>query len=153
MTTLHLGVVDIAYGNKAGESTGDVAGYLENKYHILEVFSEAEHQTLAKAIENSLAGAIENLMLGVPTVQSPFDQAAENITTAMKNFLSSQEVERMGIPGVPTQAALLGINHRFKNARGTYKSKKGKRTFTRNPRRPSFIDTGLYQTSLKAWFT
>ena len=153
MTTLHLGVVDLPYNTNDGTTTGDVAGYLEDKYHILEVFTEAEHPLIASAVENSLKGAIENLMMGAPNVNNPFEQAADDITTAMKNFLSSQEVERMGIPGTPTQAALDGINHRFKNPRGKYKTKKGKRTFVKNPRRPSFIDTGLYQTTLKAWFT
>jgi hypothetical protein len=56
------------------------------------------------------------------------------------NFLALQEVEKLGIPGVPTQAALKGISHRLKHP---YRKS--------NPRRPSFVDTGEYMRSAAFW--
>ena len=55
----------------------------------------------------------------------------------MKQFISSGEMEKLGYPGVPTKAALMGVNHRLKKKRG--------------PRRVSFIDTGQYQANLTNW--
>jgi len=46
-------------------------------------------------------------------------------------------METLGYPGVPTRAALMGVNSRLKKRRGK--------------RRPSFRDTGLYQASFMAW--
>ena len=74
------------------------------------------------------------------------------ISTYFKQFLAMRQIEGFGIPGVPTQAALNGVNHRFKNPRGKWTGKGKDRKFQRNPRRPSFIDTGMYQASSKAWF-
>jgi hypothetical protein len=51
-----------------------------------------------------------------------------------------QEIESMGLRGVPTKAALKGINHRLRHP---YRKS--------NPRRPSFVDTGLYVASFRAW--
>lgn len=164
---LHLGVIDIPYakvpaeykafrsksGTPGSETTGDVAEWLENKYHVMEVFFESKHEAIAKSIEVSVHGAIENMMLGSPHIGSPLEQAASSITTEFKQFLSSREIEAIGIPGVPTQAALDGVSHRFKNPRGKYVGKGKNKKFRKNPRRPSFIDTGLYQASMTSWFS
>jgi hypothetical protein len=45
-----------------------------------------------------------------------------------------------GMPGVPTDAARLGINHRLKHPYAKA-----------NPERPSFKDTGTYMQSFTAW--
>jgi len=52
-----------------------------------------------------------------------------------------KEVEKLGIPGVPTKAALRGVNHRLKHP------------YRRRGARPSFVDTSLYMSSFKAWAT
>lgn len=151
--TLHLGVIDVPYvdggGSKgkkgkksaATKTTGEVAEILEEKYGVLDTFAFARLPDIAKALENSIAGQLETMMMGGHPSGNPFAGAESSITTMMKNFISLQEIEHMGIEGVPTQAALNGVNHRLKHpyAKG-------------NPRRPSFIDTSLYWSTLTAWF-
>jgi hypothetical protein len=151
MPVLHLGVADVPYSDppqpvKPGakpkttapnETTGDVASLLEDKYHIVQIFYEQHKADVALALEGSLAGALENLLMGAPSRTSPLGEGAAKIQTAFKRFLSEKEMDRLGYPGIPTKASLLGISHRFKGKHG--------------PPRPSFIDTGLYETSFKAW--
>lgn len=162
--TLNLGVVDIAYqasepSQKVGQAkkgksnkpkspkreaslmtTGEVAEILEKKYGILDTFAFARLPDIAKALEESLSNELENMILGGKPPDNPFQGAESKITQMMKDFLSSQDVEKMGIEGTPTAAALKGVNHRLKrpNAKG-------------NPRRPSFIDTDTMRKSYKAW--
>jgi len=151
--TLHLGVIDIPYADNAGQTTGSVAQILEDRYNILGVFAEVDDQKIADAIASSLGGALKNLMLGQPPTATPLAEAEQDITARMKDFISSQEVERLSLPGVPTQAALDGVNHWFKNPRGKWKGKGKKKKFVKNPPRPSFIDTDTYHSNLLAWFT
>ena len=163
--TLHLGVIDQPYANyqapqkvpqaKKGKankpikpksdagtkSTGEVAEILEEKYGILETFAFARLPDIAKELENSIAGELENMLMGAPASGNPFQGAESAITTMMKQFIASQAIEHMGIEGVPTQAAIDGVNHRLK------------RPYVKaNPRRPSFIDTSLYMDSMTCWF-
>jgi hypothetical protein len=152
MPALHLGVADVPYvdapqpvkrGRKppkasgATQTTGDVAERLEDKYHIMQVFYEQHKGDVGLALEGALAGALENLLMGAPASTAPFGEGASKIETAFKRFLSDKEMDRLGYPGVPTKASLLGISHRFKGKRG--------------PPRPSFIDTAMYENSFKAW--
>ena len=148
--SLHLGVVDMPYAHDPkGTSTGDVAEILEARYHVMEVFFELHRNEIAADMEKSVAGAIDTLMAGAPPQNaSPFAGAESGIERRFKDFLLTREIETLGIPGVPTQAALDGVSHRFKNPRYVRKGKK----LVKRPRRPSFIDTGLYETAMKAWF-
>lgn len=145
---LHLGVVDIPYANMpeygataatGTQTTGDVATWLENKYHIMESFYELHDAEIADFIANSAKGAMESVMMGVGTPEEiKFDEkASEDIYDLFNKFIDSREIEGLGIPGVPTTAAKEGVNHRLKSKRG--------------PRRPSFRDTGLYEDAFKAW--
>ncbi|KWN80866.1 hypothetical protein WM24_23825 [Burkholderia ubonensis] len=113
---------------------------MEDKYHILQTFADAKMSKIAKSLENAMAGELENLMMGGKSGANPFRSGESAITSMMKDFVASQEVERMGIPGVPTQAAKDGVNHRLSHP---YRKA--------NPRRPSFIDTGLMVSSYIAW--
>ena len=160
MTTLHLGVVDIPYAQapkklrrKAGktpnETTGDVAEILEDKYGVMEKFFEHNEQFIADQLENSVAGALETMLMskgqGLTDIigaglSRTFEEGAGEIKEKFTSFLETREVEALGIGGVPTKAALKGVNHRLKHP---YASS--------NPRRPSFIDTSLYQQSFKCW--
>jgi hypothetical protein len=150
LITLHFGVIDLPYsfrapiiarGKKRGkrpsgaQTTGDVAGYLENKYHIMEHFYQVRQKQIVGDLEKSLQGALENLLLGAPVTSAPFAEAASSIEDRFKKFLGNREIEKLGYPGIPTKAALRGVNHRLSLNRGA--------------RRPSFIDTGLYQSSFK----
>lgn len=148
MPVLHLGVADVPYSDAPqpdkssktatpNETTGDVAERLEDKYHIMQIFYEQHKADIAKALEGSLAGALENLLMGGPSNVAAFGAATSQIETLFKKFLTDKEMDSLGFPGIPTKASLLGISHRFKGKRG--------------PPRPSFIDTGLYETSFKSW--
>lgn len=146
---LHLGVADVPYNlrpsrrrkSAAGtKTTGDVAEILEAKYHIMEVFFEEEKTGIAADLEDGLVGAVESLMMGAPVRLDPFGSGTSAIEDRFKTFLSTSAIEKLGIPGVPTQAAIQGVSHRLKRPRAKT-----------NPRRPSFIDTGLFQASFKSW--
>jgi hypothetical protein len=144
---LHLGVADIPYANEAQpkrdkvaagtQTTGDVAGWLEDRYHIMEIFFHEHEDAVAKAMEGGLAGSLESLLTGAPATTDVFGEGANKIRTLFMDWLSSGAIEHLGIPGVPTMAALKGISHRFKRKRG--------------PRRPSFIDTSTYEDSFIDW--
>jgi hypothetical protein len=155
MPTLHLGVIDLPYGysppkaKKNSKSrlkastvltTGDVAEILEAKYHPFEIFWQLKQKKIVKELENGLAGQLESILMGAPLTVQPFDGACSKIEGMFKDFLTNREMERLGFPGVPTQAALDGVNKRLLHP---YSKD--------NPRRPSFINTGQYQASAKAW--
>jgi hypothetical protein len=156
---LHLGVIDVPYvqalvgkiakakkgkANKpvktvAGtQTTGDVAQWLENKYCVMEGFAQLHSEDISQAISNSVAGAIETVMMGGPASIDAFGSATSEIETLFKfTYLDNEEITQTGADGVPTQAAKDGINPRLKSGKG-------------DPR-PSFIATGQYQNSFKAW--
>lgn len=158
---LHLGVIDQPYtsydgGKKAANpkrrgkkakppapaktsrqvSTAQVARWLEDRYHVMEVFYESDGG-VADILADSVRDALEDILMGAPVGASPFLAGTSEIQARFKKFISSAAMESMGIPGVPTKAAMLGMQSRFKGKRG--------------PRRPSFRDTGLYQASFMAW--
>lgn len=99
-----------------------------------------EHQTqITKLLEKSLAGTLETIIMGGSANADPFATACTEIDNEFRQFLDRREMDGH-IQGVPTQASLDGVNHRFK------------RPYVKaNPDRPSFIDTGLYQSSFKSW--
>lgn len=141
MPVLHLGVVDVPYAHDAGgKSTGDVAEILEGKYGVMGKFVEVHEQDIATDLEESLAGTLEDLLLGAPPGADPFGSATSDIDARFKKFLSSKEMDRLGVPGVPTAASLAGRSSRFKQ-----KQKKSRGS------RPSFVDTSLYLNSFKSW--
>jgi hypothetical protein len=138
--TLHLGVDDFPYANSSGKTTGDVAGILEAKYHVMESFYEDLGETFfAKEIEESARNAVTSLINGTTANITLTGQAEDNIKKRFDLFLSQQELDYTQ-PGIPTLASLKGVNHSFAkpNAKG-------------NPSRPSFVDTGTFRTSFRAW--
>jgi len=124
-----------------GETTHDVAMRLEEKYHVMEVFYEdVGADLIAKALENSAADALESLLMGNTSPGFSLTAAAEaEIQSAFDAFITQQEMDGV-VGGVPTAAALAGVNHRLKHpyAKG-------------NPERPSFVDTGTYLGNFRAW--
>lgn len=144
--TLHLGVVEQPYraysssgkGKTLAVTTYDVAQILERKYGVMQAYYTAHANEIAHWVEDSLAGALESLAMGGKV--DPWGSATQKIAGGFRQFISSMEAERVGIPGTPTRAAVRGVNHRFK------------RPYSRkNPRRPSFRDTGLYMASVRSW--
>lgn len=149
MPILHLGVIDQPYSvqrtkgrrkaTASTKTTGDVAQWLEDEYHIMEHFAELHRDDITKSIDNAIAGSMETMMMGGPAELS-LDSAVSEIATMMKDMITNQELDRLGFPGIPTQAALRGVNHRMAHP------------YARRPARPSFRDTGLFQASMTAWF-
>jgi hypothetical protein len=144
---LHFGVIDLPYRAARGKrakrtaatvTTGDVAGWLENRYGVMQTFYDAHQDSVVEKMTESVRDAMEALMQGAPATLDPFGAATSEIEGQFKRFLSTREMDKLGVTGVPTQASLEGRSSRFK-------SKKS------GAPRPSFIDTGLYQSSFKAW--
>lgn len=158
---LHLGVIEVPYVEapevkkipraKKGKAnkplkaspelnmvtTVDVAQWLEKKYDVMQTFADQQEPAIAHVIEASLAGTLESIMMGAPANINAFGTAENEIGQMFRTFLDEEEVAAAGVPGTPTAAALAGVNHRLKSKRGAP--------------RPSFIDTGLYQASFRAW--
>ena len=137
---LHLGVIEYPYAD-GSTPTGDVAEILEARYHVIELFyQELGADNVASALELGAARAIQDLFAGAPPQTISLTAEAEGeIEQAFRLFLDQRELDGV-VPGVPTQAAIRGVNHRLK-----------KPYAKSNPERPSFVDTGAYQQSFKAW--
>lgn len=143
MSTLHLGVLVHPYEKYSkGQTTGDVAEILEDKYGIMQTWWNLHGQEVADKMADGVQAATDALMENRPRLENPFNAAMDYAENSFKTFLSSMEAERSGIPGTPTKAALKGVSHRKAHP---YRKA--------NPRRPSFIDSGLYEASFKAWLT
>ena len=170
MTELVLGVIDQLYTtplpnekkarpHKAhaaqyhAVSTGDVAAWLEDKYHVMLVFYLHHEDEITQGLCDEVAKWIKSISQGAPVPSNLYDSQMSNIQRMFKQFLSLSVIETYGIPGVPTQAALDGVSHRFKSGYNWIKVKQPNGTFKKvvGVKRPSFIDTGMYQASAKAW--
>lgn len=154
MITIHLGVIDVPYGppenpKKVGKkpaksqptrTTGDVAEILEAKYAVMKTFWEINDGNLGERLTDSVAATLENLMSGAPPTTDPFGSFTQDVEKRFHDFITYKVMDRLGTnPGVPTKAAMRGVSHRFKHP------------YARRPERPSFVDTGLYLKSFKAW--
>jgi hypothetical protein len=160
MPTLHLGVIDQPYRSasyqyvgKTGKpqtrrrkaqvtarTTFDVAKILESKYHLMEVFYEAHAEDINQMVVDAYAGAVETaIMRGRFPTMDLGTTGIDKIRKGFNDYLDMEEMAALGVPGVPTQAAIHGVSHRFKHP------------YAKRARRPSFIDTGLYEASFMAW--
>ncbi len=138
--TLHLGVIDVPYPDSPdGITTGDVAEILEAKYGVIGSWWDHHQNEVVSSMEEGMANSLESLLMGAPPTLDPFGSAMSKSEQLFRTSIDQSEFDSYGIPGVPTQAALKGVNHRFK------------KPYAKRPKRPSFLDTGLYQTSYKMW--
>ena len=134
---LHLGVIEQPYAEET-VTTGDVAEILEDKYEVMGGFFYLHRDDINESLCNGLAGAVEALMSGVKI--DPFGESMSKIQSDFKKYLEREEIVYTHSPGtVPTKAALLG------------QSKRKKHKYAKGERRPSFIDTGIYESSFIAW--
>ena len=154
MTTLHLGVVDVGYTDGDGTTTtGEVSGYLEDRYHIMRIFAEQEDDFIRKQLVDAVAGAIESIAQGRPVAglntslgtkldtRSLFGASInQRIEERFRDALDSGELHRYLPVSQQSKAAAAGINHRKKDVNS-------------RQARQAFIDTGLYQASFRAWVT
>lgn len=131
---LHLGVIDQPEPN--GATTYEVGTILEDKYGLFSRFAEANIDAIKSNIEDALIGALETMMQG-GVVHNEFSAATDQIDKDFRTFLDNEDMAKLGVPGVPTKAALRGKSVRHKKNRG--------------PRRPSFIDSGILQSSFRSW--
>lgn len=161
--TLHLGVEEFPYnepapapkkvakarkgkkrarrrggGSSGGQTTYDVAVILEAHYHVFRTFYEVHEEEIAEQFAQGMADAIDTLVAGGPPSSAPWASAEQWLIMRFRKFLESKEMDSLSVPGVPTGASLKGTSHRRKGKKGS-------------PGRPSFIDTGLYESAMVAW--
>ena len=106
------------------KSTVDVASILEAKYHVLEFFFDLYYdQILEIFAEQVNEELIFEFSGGSP---SRSDQPEEQIAALFREFIEGGNVDRIGIVGTPTKAALR---------RGG----------------PSFWETGLFKDNARFW--
>lgn len=125
-----------AYGKNA--TTGDVAEIIEAKYHLMETFVGMIKPEIDSMAAQSIGGTISNILAGQKGPILPTSQATSDIETKFKQMLSARAFDGK-IKGVPTRASLDGVSHRFK------------KPYAKRPSRPSFVDTGAYQSSFTVW--
>lgn len=152
---IHLGVVDIPYAQAlqtAGRpgkppapsrtTTGDVAQYIEARYHLMQEFAEARRDKISEVVLGAMRDRIEALhegrgRAGGGPLLGPDDLG--DIAEEFRRMIDDRAFDGL-VSGVPTEAARAGVNHRLLHPYA--KS---------NPARPSFVDTGLYQSMMRAW--
>lgn len=151
MTKLLLGVVDVAYSDGDGtKTTGDVAGYLEDEYHVMRTFLEIYEDQIGEFLADAMVGEIEALAQGKPVTIFGKDVDTQlgdrvisgvsvngKIEEAFRNFLDSREWRQTS--GQTVDAAEQGVKH----------SKK--QPYAKRGARAEFFDTGLYSASFRAW--
>lgn len=136
-TSLALGVIDVPHLDDR-ITTGDLAEILEAKYDLFRGFYEVHAEQIADLMAESLEDKLVDIVAGSPVPENPYGDATEAIRAMFQKWLDTRGPETIGMIGVPTEAALKGINHR-------------KSQFRRGERRPSFEDTMLLRNSLAAW--
>jgi hypothetical protein len=154
---LNLGVLDVAYITDTNSSeynahitTGTVAQELEQRYGVMNFFYYMRQKEINNYVITSLNQALNSIILGRPA-SNLFARAETLIQDDFKQFLTLQSLDYQ-VRGVPTGAALRGVSHRFKMNKNNRRSRSGK-VYKQGVPRPSFVDTGLYRASFKAWFT
>jgi hypothetical protein len=128
-------------GVGGAKTTADVAKILEQKYGLFQLFYTLHQADIAQALADGMGDALASIMAGAPLTIDPHGAAMETIRDKFVTFLETEEAAGY-IAGVPTAAALKGVNHRLKRP---YKKS--------NPRRPSFIDSSQMETAFVAWIT
>ncbi len=135
---LHLGVEDYSYA-KGGTTTGDVAEFLEDKFHVMEKFYNMNEEFIAKSIENSLVGELKSLMMGKPEGGDPFASAMNETENRFREYITAEE------HGILTKARQQGTEVTGSRFKRQYRKAKGRKT--------TFVDTGNYRKSFKSWIT
>jgi hypothetical protein len=127
-----------AYGE--GKTTVEVANELESRYHIVETFWEMEEDKFIEVLEDAFADDIEEVMqMGqIPKTGGISDKETDKIEARFRNYLTNKRFDGV-IAGVPTLAAQRGVSHLKQHP------------YAKRGPRPSFIDTGMYMRSFRAW--
>lgn len=153
---LKLGVIVVPEPSEFGDekTTYDIGMILEKKYKFFTNFYKFHEKNIKEDIEKGVQEALEVLIVtkksnsGIGGLKN-IDQ---KITDRLHKFVTNREIETMGIKGVPTEAALLGLTLRTKSGKVIDKVTKGmKYKEIIGDRRPSFIYSGVFEKSLIAW--
>lgn len=146
---LLIGVIDMP--EPEGSTTFEVATKLEAKYGLFSSFAENNMPFITDQLMLDSSNTFAAILKGEP-VGDPFGDASNAITDRFKQFISNSEAETVGLPNVPTQAALAGLTLRTKKGKAIGKVRKGgKYVRVYGSRRPSFIYSGVMESSLKCW--
>ena len=138
---MYLGVVDVGYTDDNGATTtGDVAGYLEDRYHVMRTFLEVKEGEIHNIITDQVAGAIESIAQGKRVPKLDLQPAGEKIQDMFRGWLDSGEMNREILP----QSQQVSSD--------TLKTSSRKKVIKTEKQRQAFIDTGLYQASFRVWF-
>jgi hypothetical protein len=128
--------VRIAKGYGEGKTSAEVAKELEEGYNLVDTFYLGVEDELSFALEEFYGEAIEDvMMMEKPPKKIPSNELTKKIEEEFRQYLQKEE------HGIHTLAAKRGVSHLLPQP---YSRK--------NPPRPSFIDTGLYMKSFRAWF-
>lgn len=146
---LHMGVIEGPHPSEDGvvKTTQDVADELEKNYGIFEHFASWDEAKIAEYLETGYVKVFE----GRST--NPFKDMNENIGKDFRTFLDMEFMADMGVHGVPTKAALMGARLSVGGPQKWIKKSGKNMPITRSygSRRPSFIDSGVFRASFKAW--
>jgi len=133
VTTLSLGVLDVAYKDDQATTTGKVAEILEGRYHIMRSFLELNEAMIGDALAKKMIARMSTPALGKR------DMEIDAIDERFRDFLDADEMSKLLPPSQQSAAAQAGVNHRKKHPYAKA-----------NNARPAFVDTGLYQASFRA---
>lgn len=126
-----------AYGQ--GKTTLQVAKELEDKYGIVETFADMNHDYFTGLFEDIFLDQFEEVVaMKKPSKTGITNKQTDKIEAKFRESLSKQKYDGV-IPGVPTLASLRGVSHLRQHP------------YAKSAPRPSFIDTGMYQRSFRAW--
>ena len=129
----------LAYGT--GQTTTSVAADLEARYEVVETFYEQPNiqDYIVDLLDNALYDITEIIMQTdhPPIVPIPIKDI-DKIEGRFQRALARKELEGK-ILGTPTGTAQKGVSHLYT------------KPYAPRAPRPSFIDTGMYQKSFRAW--
>jgi hypothetical protein len=117
-----------------------VAKILNSKYNILELFYGMYEKEINDIISSNFGQVASNMLSAGRELnkvsKKNLQPGMQEIVGMFRSFIDNEEMN--GRPGIPAQASLMGIRHR-----------RGHRI--RHGSRPSFVDTGIYKASFRAW--
>lgn len=141
MTTLHFGVVDVGYtGEQGATTTGDVAQFLEDRYHVMRTFLELKEDQIARVLVDQVAGAIESIAQGNRLPRPDWKPSMGKIDRMFRDFLDAGELQHL-------------LPKSQKVSEETLRTSSRKKVMKQDEARQAFIDTGHYQASFRAWVT
>lgn len=122
-----------------GKTARDVAKELEEKYEIVATFFELEEEFIVELIEEAFAEDIEEVLQAKRVSPKGLsDRATDKIQARFIQNLKTRRYDGV-IRGVPTLSSLRGVSHLLAQP------------FAQRGSRPSFVDTGNYAQSFRAW--